>query len=133
MTKENIKSVLVGVPFLILLFGGSYLWRQNKAKDISNNSKYSIGIIIKKTGSLTSGVQWHYEFKYDGHVYSGYRSTHVDYDVAQGDYFLVNFSSKHPDHNKILYDYKVNKERLNFVDSVWDTIPTAIVHSGLKK
>lgn len=130
MRKENIKSILVGIPLFALLFGGSYLWRRNRDSDITENSKYTIGRIIKKTASLTSGEQWHYEFKYDGIVYEAYRSTHVDYYVNNGDYFLVNFSSKDPEHSKILYDYKLKDNKLNYVDSVWDTIPQRILHSG---
>lgn len=62
--------------------------------------------------------------------YENYRSTHIDYDVNKGDYFLVNFSSKDPEHSKILYRYKLNKDKLTY--SVWDTIPFSILHSELK-
>jgi hypothetical protein len=132
MNKGNIKSILVGIPLFALLFGGSYLWRQQRDQDINENSKYAIGHIQKKTGSLTSGEQWHYEFEYNEVRYEGYRSTHVDYDVHLGDYFLVNFSSKDPDHSKILYEYKLNDDKRNYADSIWDTIPRSILHSGLK-
>lgn len=133
MRKENVKSLIFGVPFLILLFGGTYLWRKYKDEDILNNSKYAIGHIVKKTGSLTSGEQWHYEFKFKGFLYKGYRSTHVDYNVELGNYFLVNFSGKNPNHSKIIYDRKLNADKLNYIDSVWDSIPQSILHNALKK
>ncbi|MEO6720716.1 MAG: hypothetical protein ABIN67_10120 [Ferruginibacter sp.] len=132
MRKENIKSLLVGIPFFILIFGGSYFWRQYRDKDITGNSKYVIGYITKKTGSLTSGEQWHYEFKYHNTLYKAYRSTHVDYNVHLGDCFLVNFSSKDPNHCKILYQYKLNGNNLNYMDSVWDTIPKSLLRNSFK-
>lgn len=132
MGKKRI-NLIVSILFVFALFLFSYLYRKHKSNDIETHSKFTIGEIFKFTTSLKSGNAWHYKFKYNNNWYENYRSTHVDYDVNKGDYFLVNFSSKDPEHSKILYEYKLNNDRLNYVDSVWDTIPLSILHSGLKR
>lgn len=133
MDIEKIKSILGGLVFFGLLFGASFLWRKSKEEDIKQNSKYTIGEIIKKTGSLNSGEQWHYRFKFKGKYFEGYRSTHIDYNVAIGDYFLINFSSKNPDHSVLSYEYKLKINATGLTDSVWDTIPTNLFVTSLKK
>ena len=132
MKKEKLRWFFI-ILFVFLLFFISYLYRKNKNDDIQAHSKFAIGKIFKQTGSLKSGNAWHYQFSYLGKPYEGYRSTHVDYDISLGDYFLVNFSSLNPEHSKILYDYKLNSDKLNYIDSVWDKIPSSILHSALKK
>lgn len=131
MKREKIKSLLL-ILIVLLLFPLSYLYRRFRSNDIETHTKFTVGKIFKFTTSLKSGNAWHYQFKYRDSIYENYRSTHVDYDVSMGDYFLVNFSSKNPEHNKILYEYKLNEDKLNCIDSVWDTIPQSILHSGLK-
>ncbi len=108
MKKEKIKSLLL-IVLVFSLFPLSYFYRRYKRDDIETNSKFAIGRIFKLTTSLKSGDAWYYQFKYKDNVYENYRSTHVDYDVAIGDYFLVNFSSKNPEHSEILYDYKLDE------------------------
>jgi len=131
MNKEKIKSLIL-ILIVLSLFPISYFYRKNKSNDIENHSKYAIGKVSKFTTSLNSGNAWSYNFKYNGNLYENYRSTHVDYDINLGDYFLVNFSSENPEHNKIMYEYKLNKDKLSFIDSVWDSIPESILHSRLK-
>jgi len=131
MKKERIQWFFI-ILFFFALFLGSYLYRRYISDDIKLHSQFAIGKIFKQTGSLKSGNAWHYQFLYHGKLYEGYRSTHVDYDVNLGDYFLVNFSSTDPNHSKMLYDYKLNNDKLNYVDSVWDEIPNSILHSAKK-
>ena len=132
-TKERIKFAallaIIGVVFIIL----PYFFRKDEAKGIKAHSKFALGKIIRKSSTLKSGDYWHYQFKYKENVYENSRATHVNYDVDIGDYFLVNFSSKNPENSKILYEYKLNADKLNYVDSLWDTIPQNILHSSLKK
>jgi hypothetical protein len=131
MGKRKIN--LIGtIVFIFSLFLLSYLYRRNRFQDIENHSKFAIGEIIKFSTTLKSGDYWDYQFKYNGKIYQNSRPTHVEYNVRIGDYLLVNFSSKNPNHSKILYEYKLNDNRLNYRDSVWDTIPISILHSGLK-
>ena len=131
MKKVTIQWFFI-IFFVFVLFFGSYLYRRYISDDIKSHSKFTIGKIFKQTGSLTSGNAWHYQFLYQGKLYEGYRSTHVDYDVNLGDYFLVNFSSTDPKHSKVLYDYKLKNGRLNYIDSVWDEIPHSILRSAKK-
>jgi hypothetical protein len=131
MKKEKIKFTIL-IVIVLSFFPLSYLYRRHISNDIDTHSKYTIGKIVKFSTSLKSGDAWHYEFKYNGRVYEDYRSTHVDYDVKMSDYFLINFSSQEPEHSKILYQYKLNSDKLNYIDSIWDTIPLSILHSGLK-
>jgi hypothetical protein len=131
MKKEKRNSFLF-IIIILSLFPLSYLYRKYRNNDIEANSKFAIGKIINFTTSLKSGDAWHYEFKFNDQVYENYKPTHVDYDVKMGDYFLVNFSSKTPEHSKILYDYKLNSDKLNCIDSIWDTVPVWVLHSGLK-
>ena len=131
MKKEKIKFAIL-IVIVLSFFPLSYLYRRHIRNDIDTHSKFAIGKIIKFTTSLKSGNAWQYEFKYNDTLYENYRSTHVAYDVKMGDYFLVNFSSKYPEHSKILYEYKLNDGKINYMDSAWDTIPMSILHSGLK-
>lgn len=131
MKREKIKSLWL-IIIILVIFPLSYLYRRYRSNDIETNSKFAIGKILKLTTSLKSGNAWHYQFKYEGNIFESYRSTHVDYDVNVGDYFLVHFSTKDPEHSKVLYDYKLNDDKLNYVDSVWDTIPQSLLHSSLK-
>ena len=85
---EQIKSLLVILAVIALFFVVPYFWRQNRDKDIQQNSKYTCGKIIKKTGSLKNGNHWHYQFFANGRLYEDYRSTRVDYNVNIGDYFF---------------------------------------------
>ncbi len=130
--KSKTVNLIVSVLFIFLLFFLSYLYRRNRDNDIESHSKYTIGKIIRFSTTLTSGDYWDFRFKYNDSVYKNSRPTHVDYDVKMGDYFLVNFSSKDPEHSKILYQYKLNSDKINYIDSIWDTIPLSILHSGLK-
>jgi hypothetical protein len=132
MKRVKLKSVIL-ILLVLSLFPLSYLYRRNRDNDIKTHSKFAIGKIFKFTTSLKSGNAWHYEFRYEGKLYENYRSTHIDYDVNIGDYYLVNFSYKNPEHNKILYDYKLNDDKLSYINNVWDTIPHNILHSSLKK
>jgi hypothetical protein len=132
MKKEQIKFLLL-ILALLSFFLISYIYRRYVRNDIKINSKFTIGYIYDFTTSLKSGDAWHYRFKYKDSVYTNSRPTHIDYDVKLGDYFLVNFSGKEPMHSTILYDYKLNEGKLSYIDSIWDTIPTSILHSALKK
>lgn len=131
--KNKKISLFVSILFIVLLFFLSYLYRRNRDVDIKNHSMFAIGKIIRFSRTLSSGDYWHYKFTYNDSVYENSQPTHVDYDVKMGDYFLVNFSAKDPEHSKILYTYKLNGGKLNCTDSVWDTIPLSILHSGLKQ
>lgn len=132
MRKKNKIISIVFICMLISLLPVSWLWRKYRDTDIKDNSKYAIGQIKKLTSSLKSGNQWLFEFKYNGKTYESYRSTHVDFSVNKDDYFLVNFSSKNPSHCKILYEYKLNDDKNNFIDTTWDTIPRSILHTSYK-
>lgn len=132
MEKKRI-NLLVSFLFVFSLFFFSYLYRRHIKNDIQGHSKFTIGKIIRFSRTLSSGDYWHYHFKYNDSIYENSRPTHVDYDANLGDYFLVNFSSKNPEHNKMLYEYKLNADKSNYNDSVWDTIPLSILHCGLKK
>lgn len=128
----NQKSLLGAFIFGALLFGGSVWWRSYRDNDIKNNSNFIFGKVFKKTGSLKNGNSWHYNFIFEGKSYEDNWSTHVDYDVHLGEYFLINFSSRYPEHNKILYKYKLKVDSHIVKDSVWNTIPYHYVKSGLK-
>ena len=132
MRMKSCSNEYRKLNYRFIFFPLSYLYRRHIRNDIDTYSKFAIGKIIKFTTSLKSGNAWQYEFKYDDTLYENYRSTHVAYDVKMGDYFLVNFSSKYPEHSKILYEYKLNDGKINYMDSAWDTIPMSILHSGLK-
>ncbi len=131
MSRET-KSFLTLIVLLVLIFGVPYLWRNYRDTDIKENSKYTFGKIVRKTSSLKNGHNWNYDFYFKNQVYRGFWPTHVNYDVQIGDYFIVNFSSKDPTHNKILYDYKLKRSDLNSIGQVWDTIPMTLVESGKK-
>jgi hypothetical protein len=127
------KTIITGLVLLLFIFLISFLWRKSRDEDIKMHSKYTIAKITKQLGSLNNGRQWYYEFIYNNKTYEGYKSTHVDYEVNVGDYFLVNFSSENPNHNKLLYDYKIYDSINKTSNIVWDTIPTHITHSARKK
>jgi hypothetical protein len=129
---EREKSFLFAITLCILIFGIPYLWRRNRDNDIRDNSKYAFAKIIKKTNSLKNGHAWHYDFLYKGEKYKGRWPTHVDYNVKIGDYFIVNFSSKDPDHNKPIYDYKLKQYKEGIINQVWDTIPQSLTISAKK-
>lgn len=131
MTKRA-KSLLTLLILLLMIFGVPYLWRRNRDNDIKSHSKYAFGRIVRETGSLKNGNHWHYDFYFGNRIYQGHWPTHVDYDVQIGDYFIVNFSSKDPDHNKILYDFKLKEYRPELVNQVWDTVPLSVIKSGRK-
>jgi hypothetical protein len=131
MTKQQ-KSYLTLLILLLLIFGVPYLWRRYRDNDIENNRKYAFAKIIKKSGSLKNGNSWHYEFTFQGKLFKGHWSTDKDYDVNIGDYFLVIFSSVNPDHNKIIYKYKLRVNNQIVKDSVWNTPPENYTKSGLK-
>lgn len=131
MTKQQ-KSYFTLLFLLILLFGLSYLWRRYRDDDIKNNSKYAFAKVIEKTGSLKNGNSWHYRFAFQERTFEGHWSTHKDYDVNVGEYFLVNFSSIDPGHNKILYKHKLRVTPYIVKDSVWNSPPERYIKSGLK-
>ena len=131
MSKQK-KSLLFAFIVCSLILGLPYLWRKYRDNDIKENSKYTFGKVIKKTNSLKNGKRWHYDFYFENVLYNGRWPTHVDYDVKMGDYFIVNFSSKNPEHNKILYDYKLKAYLPEVVNQAWDTIPLSIVESARK-
>jgi len=89
-----------------LILSVPYVWRRYRDLDIKENNEYAFAMIVKKTGSLINGNHWHYDFYFKRRLFQGHLLTHVHYNVQIGDYFIVNFSSNDPDHNKILYDYK---------------------------
>lgn len=130
MKKRKI-NLIVTVLFIFFIFFISYLCRRNRENDIENHSKFTIGQIIKFSTTLKSGDYWDYQFEYNGKIYKNSKPTHVDYNVKIGDYFLVNFSSKDPEHSKILYEYKLNDDKIKYIHSVWDTIPKSIFHGEL--
>lgn len=129
------KTIVVTLIFMLLLFGIPWAWRRYRDKDIENNKKYAIGKVTKLLGSLKNGEQFYYNFCYDKTIYTGYRSSHVDYDVNVGDFFLVNFSSLDPSHSRMLYEYKVRDSTFanRYINITWDTIPKSILKSGRKK
>lgn len=132
MTKQQ-KSLIQIVLFLTVLFGGSYLWRRYRDNDIKEHSEYAFGRIQRKTSSLKNGNHWHYEFYFHDTLHDGYWPTHVDYDVHIGDYILINFSSKDPEHNKPLYQYKLKQYEPTVVKQTWDTIPKNLTINGRKQ
>jgi hypothetical protein len=119
--------ILIGITFLV-----SFLWRKYRDDDIKSHSRYTFGRIEIKRGSLKNGNQWYYDFFVNGNLYQGYRSTHVDYDVKIGDYFLVNYSSVNPQHNKILYDYRLKSFDSTIVRKVYKEIPFELVENAKK-
>jgi hypothetical protein len=131
MTKKQ-KSLLTLFILLVLIFRIPYLWRKYRNDDIKDHSKFAFAKIFKKTGSLKNGNHWHYAFTFEGKPYFGHWSTHEDYDVNIGEYFLVNFSSTNPDHNKICYKNKLKVNPTLIKDSVWDIPPARYIKSGLK-
>ena len=131
MTEKQ-KSFWLILIFAVILFGGTYLWRSYRDGDIKVNSTYAFAKILRKVGSLKNGNDWKYEFYFRGKSYQSYRSTHVDYDVKIGDYFLVNFSSKNPNHNRLEYDYKLKTYRPDLINRAWDKIPDSLVMSVKK-
>jgi hypothetical protein len=133
MRKERLKFVIllsiIAIAFVII----PYFLRKAETTDIVANSKFVIGKIIRLSSTLKSGDYWHYQFKYKNSIYENSQPTHVDYDVNIGDYFLVNFSTKNPEHSKIFYKYKLVATEQDYADSTWDTIPEYILTSGLKR
>jgi hypothetical protein len=53
-------------------------------------------------------------------------------DYGERGFFLVNFSSKNPDHNKLLYEYKLDDNKNEYLNKLWDTIPRNILHDEKK-
>lgn len=133
MNKEDIKTILLGLGLLIIIFIVPYFWRKSKSDDIEKNKKYTIGVISKKTGSLKNGYHWHYEFYYNGKKYEAYRSTHIGYDVKVGNYFLIQFSSKNPEYSKVFYEYQLEPDKIEYKNYVWDTIPKSILQYHKKQ
>ena len=133
MNKEDIKSFWLVLGLVILLFVIPYFWRKSRSNDIEKNKNYTIGLITKKSGSLNNGYHWHYEFYFDNKKYEAYRSTHVGYDVKVGDHFLVEFSSKNPGYNKILYEYQLKPDQIEYKNYIGDTIPMSILEYHKKK
>jgi hypothetical protein len=129
---QQIKSLLVILAVIVLFFIIPYFWRQNRDKNIQQNSRYTCGKIVKKTGSLKNGNHWHYQFSVNGRIYEDYRSTHKDYAVKIGDYFLVNFSAENPQYSKVLYNYKLKKYDSVIVRQVWNEIPTELFVNAYK-
>jgi hypothetical protein len=127
--RKKPKPFLILFVLLILIFGGPYLWRRYRDNDIKEHSEYAFAKIVKQTGSLINGHHWHYDFYFKDKLYQGHWPTNIDYNVQIGDYFIVNFSTKEPEHNKILYNYKLIQYDPNVVYKTWDTIPLSIVES----
>jgi hypothetical protein len=125
--KKLDKKSLPVIAIVLLIVLISFLWQKNRDIDIKLNSKYAIAKITKQLSSLKNGNQWYYEFGYNGKLYEWYRSTHAGYDVKVGDYFLVEFSSKNPEHSKILYQYQLKPEKLSQVNYIGDTVPTDLL------
>jgi hypothetical protein len=132
ITKQRIGFFFLLATIAIIFVILPYFDRKKEAKDIADHSKFALGKIVRLSHTLKSGDYWHYHFRYLGNDYEDSHPTHVDYDVNIGDYFLLNFSSANPEHNKILYQYKLNTAYSNRMDSIWDTIPKTILYSGLK-
>lgn len=134
MNKEEWKSFWIGVALFIAIGVVPFFCRKEKRDEINKHTMYAVGVITKKTGSLKNGNHWHYKFKYKGEEYQSYKSTSVKYDIAVGDYYLIQFSYKDPEKNTILYEYKVNIESaLNMLDSFWTKLPKKNVEYRQKK
>ncbi|MEO6231433.1 MAG: hypothetical protein ABJB11_07600 [Ferruginibacter sp.] len=133
MGRERLKFFILLSIIVIVFFIIPYFLRKAETADIAANSKFAMGKIIRLTRTLKSGKFWHYQFKYKNIIFENSQSTHVDYDVNLGDYFLVNFSTKNPEHSEMFYKYKLAATKQNYVDSTWNTIPEYILTSGLTK
>lgn len=120
------KSFLLFLALIIVCFIVPFLCRQNKEKSIRENTRYTVGVITKKTGSLKNGNHWHYRFLYNGKKIENYKSTHVDFDVNIGDYFIVELSSRKPEFNNILYGKRLINGK-DYYGQAWDTIPKSLL------
>ena len=121
------KSFILIFLVIIIFFVIPAIWHKYKNDDISQNNTFSIARITKKTGSLKNGYHWHYTFKYKDGQFEGYESVHKDYKVQSGEYYVVNFSKKNPEYNKILYKYKIDKAPEKLMGLSWDSIPHRII------
>jgi hypothetical protein len=132
--NENLKSIWAGLALFILLFVIPYFCRQGKTKEREQNKRYTIGVITERPDALFENRRdWYYEFYYNHKKYQSSRRTHVGYDVKLGDYFLVEFSSKNPDNNKILYEFQLRPDKIESKSYVGDTIPNNILRYNKKK
>ena len=124
MNNENMKSLWIGLLLFSIIFIIPYYCRKGKEAEIDKYKLFAIGHITKQTGSLKNGKHWHYEFEYKNEIYRNYRSTHVGYNINIGDLFLVQFSEKDPNKNRILYEYKIDPQRTSGnTDIIWKEIP----------
>ena len=130
--SKGTKSILVGLLIFVPIFLGGFLYQRYKTKAIEKHSKFSIARITRFGTSAKIGNRWVYQFVYNGKVFEGSRPTHVDYAVTTGDYFLVQFSTRKPDLNRILYDYKLSDSTKAGIGVVWDSIPFTILTSARK-
>lgn len=134
MNREEWKSFWVGVAVFIVIVVVPYFCRRSKRIEIDKHTAYAVGVITKKTGSLKNGNHWHYKFMYKGKEYEENRQTEEVYDVAIGDFYLVQFSYKEPDKNTILYEYKIRPERaITLLDTFWTRLPKDIAEFRQKK
>ena len=131
--KLSNKKIIPVIILIGILFTISYLFRRSRDNDIIQNKMYTFARIVKRVGSLKNGNEWFYEFIYKNKVYESFRSTHIGYDVRIGDYYLVQFSYKNPAHNRILYQYQLKPEMIDFRNYIGDSIPITIVKYNEKK
>ncbi|MBO9660361.1 MAG: hypothetical protein J7527_16185, partial [Chitinophagaceae bacterium] len=111
------------------LFGGSWLYRWLGEKEIEPHQQYSVAKIIRRLWTVKNGEQFEYTFTVGGEQQTGYRSSHIDYKVQKGDYFLVRYSSRTPSINKLLYEHKWRDTALaaELLNTAWDTIPVNLL------
>lgn len=132
MKKLERKDIPIFI-LLLLLFIISFLCRKNRENDIKQNNKYAICKTTKKLGSLKNSAKWYYEFEYKNKIYEGSWSHHIGYDINIGDYFLVQFSSKNPEHSKIFYEYQLKPDQIKYKNYIGDTLPMSILEYREKK
>jgi len=123
------KTIIAGICLFTCLFGGSWLYRRFRDKEIERHLQYAVAKITRKLWTLKNGEQFEYTFTADGEQQTGYRSSHIDYKVQKGDYFLVRYSSTTPSMNQLLYEHKWQDTALaaQWLNTPWDTIPISLL------
>jgi hypothetical protein len=122
LNKKGLKS-LIFILVVFSLFPLSYFYRKNISDDIRDHSLYTIGKVIAVTGSLKSGDAWKYKFLYRNTEYTGFRSTHVDYQISPGNFVVINFSEKDPTHSLLIYEYRIKPDSGKYYGTVWKRLP----------
>lgn len=127
IAKNQRNTFIFWTSLVIVLIILPYFWRRNRDEDIEKNKRYTFCKILSKVGSLKNGNEWYCQFSYDGKIYSSHRSTHVDYDVKVGECYLVKFSFLKPEHNKLLYEFKLKSDKKEYEHFISEMIPCELL------